>query len=412
MPEFYKIDPWDCDIKELEKTVFDLKDQSEYWDSMQLGSKLILNSSYGACASKYFAFFNLDVAEAITLQGQHLNHFSEDCINKYINEIFRVQYDLHKKLGIDSEKVKFIPKGAEHGQETHTIGGDTDSLYVSLNSIIKTLGIPKDRAVKFIVEFYSYGLGPYLKGCYEQYAKDYNCDQNYQVFELEKVARTCLYYAKKKYSMEICWEEPNIFLDPMSHVIFKGLEVVQGSTPKYARECQIDFIKFVHKTFYETEKRPSYADCIAKLKGYKSKFMLQDPNDICKGQNIGDYEKFILNDKPIIGGQNRQLVVAGHCPIHVKAAGMGNYMLFKNKKFMSKYSILKTGSKCKFYYSSDPYIDVFGFEPGKFPSEYAPGIDYETQYAKTILEPLNRLISDVLGYQPLNPALTFSNALF
>ena len=96
----------------------------------------------------------------------------------------------------------------------------------------------------------------------------------------------------------------------------------------------------------------------------------------------------------------------------MKAAGLGNYMLFKNKKFLSKYSILKTSSKCKFYYTTDPVVEVFGFEPGKFPAEYAPGVDYEIQFQKVILDPLNRLISDVLGYQPLNPALTFTNALF
>ena len=410
MAEFYNIDPWECSLEELEKNVNSLQALSEFWDSMQLGSKLILNSSYGACASKWFFMHNVDVAEAITLQGQDLNHYSEDTINKYINEQFvkDVAQGKFDEYNASVEKCKFIKATASHGLPTAAVGGDTDSIYVTFDPIIKHINVPKDKAVHFCVDVTNKGLGPYLDSSYDEYAKRYNCDKNYQAFELEKIARTCLYYAKKKYSMEVCWEEPNIFLAPMSHVIYKGLEVVQGSTPKYARECQIDFIKFVHKCFYETEKKPSYSDCIAKLKEYKTKFMLQDPNDICKGQNIGDYEKFIVNDKPQNGAFEYKL----HCPIHVKAAGLGNYMLFKNKKFLSKYSILKTSSKCKFYYTTDPVVEVFGFEPGKFPAEYAPGVDYEIQFQKVILDPLNRLISDVLGYQPLNSALIFTNALF
>ena len=75
MAEFYNIDPWECSIEELEQNVKELDRLSEFWDSMQLGSKLILNSSYGACASKWFFMHNVDVAEAITLQGQNLNHY-------------------------------------------------------------------------------------------------------------------------------------------------------------------------------------------------------------------------------------------------------------------------------------------------------------------------------------------------
>lgn len=405
MAEFYTIDPETCSIEELESNISNLEGLSEYWDSFQLAAKLIINSMYGCMASKFFFMHNLNVAEAITLQGQNLNHFSEAAINKYINEIFRNDEEMHQKLGIDFAKSKFLAKGASHGKGGWACGGDTDSLYIELGPLLKNYDIKKDKAVDFCMKFNSLGLDPYLKKCYVSYAKAFNCDENVQVFELEKIARTCLYYAKKKYSMEVCWEEPGIVLDPMSHVIFKGLEVIQGSTPKYARECQIDFIRFVEQTYYDKEEKPSYTECISKLREYKSKMKLQDPNDICKGQNIGDYDKFILDDKA-------SLKVGLHCPIHVKAAAIGNWMLYKNKKYLTKYSILKTSSKCKFYYTKNPDLEVFGFEPNKFPSEYAPEIDYDMQFEKTIGDPCNRLIHDVLKYNQVNSQLTYSNALF
>lgn len=409
MAEFYSIDPWECDLAELEKTVDDLTNLSDYFESDQLSIKLIINSLYGSLASKYFFMFNVDVAEAITLQGQDLNHFGEDSVNAFISSI-PTNKELQKALGIEHHQFLNYPKGCEHGLNTWLCGGDTDSNYVSLNKLVEYFEIPREKQLKWVADLYKKGLEPYLKNAYEEYAKKNNCDFNCQSFELEKIARTCLYYAKKKYSMEIAWEEPGIFLDPMSHVIYKGLEVVQGSTPKFARECQIDFIKFVHKSFYETGKKPPYTQCVNKLKDYRTKMMLQDINDICKGQNIGDYEKFIINDKPNL--QDGKMMVGEHCPIHVKAAGYGNFLLFSNKKYLSKYSVLKTGAKCKFYYSTNPRFEVFGFEPGKFPVEYAPNVDYEKQFEKVILDPLNRLIRDVLGYNEVNSNLTFTNALF
>lgn len=410
MAEFYDIDPWECSLEELEQETLRLNDLSEYWDSVQLGLKLILNSTYGATASKFFFGHNVNVAEAITLQGQHLNHFSEDSINRYVNEEFKKDVIAGKfeDYGITESMCTFIKATASHGLPTIAVGGDTDSIYITIGPIIKTLNIPKERRIAFVVDFNSRGIAPYLERCFENYAKSFNCDKNYQGFELEKIARTCLYYAKKKYSMEIAWEEPGIFLEPMSHVIYKGIEVVQGSTPKFARECQIDFIKFVHDYYYKYDTKPSYADIIEKVRGYKSKFVLQPIDDICKGQNIGSYENGIANDKPSAG----PFAVKPKAPVHVKAAGIGNYLLFKNKKFMSKYSILKTGGKCRFYYTKDKDYEVFGFEPGKFPVEYALPVDYDIQFSKLILDPLNRLIADVLKYQPLNEKLAFTAALF
>ena len=41
MAEFYNIDPWECPLEELEKNINNLQTLSDFWDSMQLGSKLI-----------------------------------------------------------------------------------------------------------------------------------------------------------------------------------------------------------------------------------------------------------------------------------------------------------------------------------------------------------------------------------
>lgn len=143
--KFSKIDnPQTCSIEELSNEVSRLKDLTEYYEGKQLALKIFLNSVYGACASPYFIGHNTDVAESITLQGQDLNHYSENRINEYFCGIFQNDKELHDKLGIDHEKASKVdiglgreskPKpctGAEFSYldnpKTLTVMGDTDSV--------------------------------------------------------------------------------------------------------------------------------------------------------------------------------------------------------------------------------------------------------------------------------------------
>ena len=416
-----EIDYWNCPIEEFEKELKRLKDLSGFYDSKQNGEKLFINSVYGSIASVFCVLYKLDVAEAITLQGQDLNHYSENAINKYFSGLFQEDTELHKKLGIQDDVAKTFkiqygrstdngPLPKERKEYSHidgdfsmTVAGDTDSLYVEFGRLTKYFNIPVDKQTKFVVDLWENGLQPYMFKIYDEYARMYNCDKNEEVLELEKICRTALLYAKKHYAMEEVWEEPGVYLGDMEEIVYKGLEVIQGSTPPYARKCQKDMIEFVLRS-YINDERPTYQSLIDKLKKYKSEMEAQPVEDIAKGASIGDYEKFILDDK-------QKLVVGLHCPIHVKASGFYNHTLLTNKKFLSKYSRLKTGEKCKWYYTKKPGVDVFAFAPNHFPIEFAPPVDYETQFEKMILNPLNKLIA-ILGYDELNVNLCYSEELF
>ena len=96
-------DPETCPIEELEKEVERLKNLGDFYETKQLALKKFINSVYGATASKYFIAHNTAVAESITLQGQDLNHYSENAVNAYFQGIFQADTELHKKLGIDSD---------------------------------------------------------------------------------------------------------------------------------------------------------------------------------------------------------------------------------------------------------------------------------------------------------------------
>ncbi|MDE6740161.1 MAG: hypothetical protein K2K07_13855, partial [Lachnospiraceae bacterium] len=100
-------------------------------------------------------------------------------------------------------------------------------------------------------------------------------------------------------------------------------------------------------------------------------------------------------------------------PIHVKGAGIANFMLNKpeNKNYKAKYNKIRTRDKVKFYYTTDPNYPVFAFLPGEFPLEYAPPIDYNKQFENLILTPLNKVLA-ILKHPELTPDLCFTTALF
>jgi hypothetical protein len=142
------------------------------------------------------------------------------------------------------------------------------------------------------------------------------------------------------------------------------------------------------------------------VKKFKAEFIMQEPDNICKGQAVGDYDKFIADDK-------NHFTFREHCPIHVKGAGIANFILNqpKNKKFRVKYNKIKTRDKVKFYYTTDPNYPVFAFLPNNFPLEYAPPIDYNLQFEKLVLEPINRIMA-ILKHSLLTPDLCYTTALF
>lgn len=508
--KFIEIDPDICSEEELKKVIKECDNLSGYYETKQLALKTFINSVYGATASKYFVGYNTAVAESITLQGQDLNHFSENCVNKYFRGIFqsREQYDkiiyvplliwtqkydidstnefyaknankewvliklpidkdviksgefdddtekllwkvsvkttFGEYLGVPYEKLKDfeISKGkitqtvplntfasraknpldskenpfAYMGKPSYleddptqsmTVAGDTDSIYVEFGRITNYLGIMDIYdATRFIVDMWNYGCSPYMDKCYDEYAKLYNCDVNLQNLELEKIADTAIMVAKKHYAMSECFKEPNIYLTPGEEVIYKGLELIQGSTPPFARKCQDDFMRTIMNWYATHTTAPEFDDIYALLKKYKEEFIKQNPEDICKGVSISDYDKFILDDK-------NSLVVGEHCPIHVRAAGIYNYLLNqqKNKKYKMKYDTIKSRDKVKFYKTTDPNYPVFGFVPGKYSLEFALPMDYNQQFEDTILKPINRVI-EILGYQPLTSDLCYVSSLF
>jgi hypothetical protein len=76
--------------------------------------------------------------------------------------------------------------------------------------------------------------------------------------------------------------------------------------------------------------------------------------------------------------------------------------------------MIRSSDKVNFYFvkiKSAAENNVFAFPQGTFPAEFAPPIDYDEQFTKTILDPINRFI-EAMGHNPVSPNLFMINQLF
>ncbi len=426
MPKFYNIDPKTCSKEELELAINNCKKKEDFYNNAQLSTKIAINSIYGVFGSSFYSLHSTDIAESITLQGQDLIKYSVRVVNEYFKNIWPTDIEAHTRVAnymkdrfSDFNITEFLQLSQQQIQfDTLQIYGDTDSAYITVQPYIDVCKIPLEQQITFALAINNCILSDYLSDAFDNYAKMYNCPENKEKFELEKIARAVIMLAKKKYIMDIGWAEPDVFHDPLHKLTLKGVEAIQGAVSEFCRNQMKDFIKFL-LTEIDNGRIPQYDAIIRKLKDIKNKFALQSPNEISKSFKISDYEKYIINDKENIVQYTQVTKVnkAGDyvvtditVPMHVKAAARYNNLLYnKAKRYKSKYNTIKRGDKIKFYYTADG--DPFAFLPGLYPVEFAPKMDIDQQFEKMILDPLNRIIA-AIGYNAVPVSLTYSASLW
>lgn len=351
--------------------------------------KLIINSIYGAFANEYFHFYNIAIAETVTLQGQDAIKFTEKMVEKYFHEYFHKDKALLKHLDVpDDFEVKPI-KGVVWKYT------DTDSGYLIFEECIETVGW-KGTVKDFVMRLNSFRLATFIKKVLDDYANTYQTE-NYLDFELETIAENAIWVAKKKYVQNIIWKDGKDY-ENLSYIKTTGLEIIQSSTPVFCRQKLIEVVKFIFGKKKLTIDHNS--ELISLIKEIKREFKLSNIEKISMSRGISDYQKFVINDVD-------DFVLNKGCPIHVRAGAYHNYLLNQDKRMKGKYELINSGTKVKWYHSLDQTCDVFAYRPGAYPAEFAPKMNIEGQFRSTIIDPLNRIIVPA-GMPPLNPSLAYT----
>jgi len=435
--------------------------------------KLVLNGSYGAFATSYFILYNNHVAGTITAQGRDLTKKMDSVNEDYWYNQWQNDFEFHLKLGIknitsipkdepvsiyadtDSLFVSFKP-AIDHCDWNNLIFNDSyinsidkkfiilskDNINVSNKNCVGVVnnvkdfsdllnneyelvlicgGFVKDRDLNKLIKsgdikskikwnwsseidliqgMDHFRYGDYFKKCLEDYAGSFGVE-NKEDFELERISESIINIAKKKYIQHILYED-GIPYDRLNYIFPKGVELVRSSTPAFARDKIVGIVKylFTHPDTFNIK------DLLKLVKGLRKEFELADIDDICMQSSVSKYEVKVLDDTKL------PLSFISGAHFAVKSAAHHNYLLLKSKDYQQKYEFIKSGNKIKYYCCKDKSItDMFAYTRGSFPIEFAPPIDYDLQFSKSILSPINSII-EPLGMPEITARLTIVMDIF
>lgn len=378
---------------ELKKLYEEYTDLSNVYTAYEQAVKLTLNSIYGAFGNQWFEFFNIDIAEAITKQAKRSILLTEEVLNKYFLEFWHKDKQLHNDLGITN--VKPI-------KDVVSVYIDTDSNYLTFQEVYRSFEWKEDveplDMTDFILKVTECRIANYLDNCLIKYTGDLHAD-NYLNFELEAISHQGIWLAKKNYILDLGWDDKIGKRDSLSKIKVTGFDTVKSSTPAFAR----DALKKLINLILSMEKHD--VSIIAKeVAEIKKKFKLQKVEDVCINKKANNVRKYIVND-------SSALEVALKCPPQVKGVGYHNFLLNQNPKYKTKYGLVGEGEKVKFYYTTELEPGCFSFAAGSYPYEIAPPMDYDTQFEKVIIDPLNRILT-VMKLPTLSKAVMFKTHLF
>lgn len=378
-------------IKDLKSRIVSAKKDADYYNAMQLALKLVINGEYGAMANAHFPMFCAPVANAITSMGREIVQYMEEVNNEYWSKRWHVDYDLHQHLGINTPEPINIEK------DPVSIYIDTDSLFVGWEPALKSCNW-QGEPLEFILKANEFRISKYFTKKLDEYAEKYGV-KNIQDFELEKVMESVIFLEKKRYVQNIVMED-GFKHNRLNYIASKGVELVKSSTPLFVREQVTDLMKYLLDTRHDL----SISTLNKKIREIKNLFKMADIEDISSTSSLSNYEKWCINDQSKFEYQSGT-------PYHVKAAIFANYLLNQNPEYKSKYNLIKSGTKIKMYYTKDSRNNAFAYERGMYPKEYAPPIDYDMQFERTVLKLIN-MFTKALKLPELNSRLTFSLSLF
>ena len=193
--------------------------KAEYFDRLQLVTKILLNSFYGVLGNPTFRFNDPDNAVAITSTGQQLIKFTADIGNKFYTRELKENKD-------------------------HCIYTDTDSTFFSSLPIIKhrwpNYDVTDEKWMAQKTIAIADEVKVFINKSYDIYADKFH-NVNVHKFDIkqENVAKAGLWIAKKRYAQWII----NVEGHEVSKLDVKGLDVVRSSFPPSFRKFMAEVLE-------------------------------------------------------------------------------------------------------------------------------------------------------------------------
>ena len=328
----------------LEKRIAIAKNQ-------QLALKILLNSLYGAMGNKWFRYFDMRIAEGITLTGQATIKWAEQHLNNYLNETLETDKD-------------------------YVVAIDTDSVYVCLDEFVKRYN-PKNP-INFLDKLCSTALEDALTKCYDELYNTLGGIENKMVMGREVIADRGIWTAKKRYILNVHDNEGVRYTNP--HLKIMGIEAIKSSTPAICRQA----LKDMFKRIIETDEETVQSD----IQNFKNVFSKASAEEVSFPRSVQNIRKWI----------DKETIYKKGTPIHVRGALMHNHLI-DDKKLQKKVEKIHGGDKVKFTYLRQPnpskenVIAFIDYLPRQFKLE--DHIDYNLQFEKTFLSAIEPVLTAV-----------------
>lgn len=345
--------------KRLEKEgkSYEIERDINRYENQQMAIKILLNSLYGALGNRYFRYFDMRIAEGITLSGQLSVLKAEKAINDYMNKTMKTDKD-------------------------YVIAIDTDSVYLNLSELVEKTyaGKSKQETVNYLDKVCSKAIEPVITKAFADLSDQMGAYENRMVMAREAIADRGVWTAKKRYILNVHNNEGVQYAEPKLKIM--GIEAIKSSTPQI---CRDRFKEAFNLIMSGTNK-----DIQKFIADFRNEFRAQSPEDVAFPRGVSNLTKSA--DVKAIYGKGT--------PIHVRGSLLYNHLL-KQHRLNNRLGEIKNGEKIKFVYLTMPNPireNVISF-PDILPKQFDLHrfIDYDTQYEKTFVEPI-RLILDAIGW--------------
>ena len=345
--------------QELELTatkseVYGLEKRIAIAKNQQMALKILLNSLYGAMGNKWFRYFDMRIAEGITLTGQATIRWAENNLNDYLNKALQTNKD-------------------------YVVAIDTDSVYVTLNEFVERLG--PNNPIDFLDKMCSGALEGALTKCYDELYNTLGGIENKMVMGREVIASRGIWTAKKRYILNVHDNEGVRYAQPKLKIM--GIEAIKSSTPAICRQA----LKDIFKRIIDTDEATVQDD----IANFKVAFKQASAEEVSFPRGVNNIGKWT----------DRTTVYKKGTPIHIRGAILHNNLITKEKLGRSIQKIT-SGDKVKFTYLVKPnpikenVIAFVDYMPRQFKLEKY--VDYNLQFEKTFLGAIEPVL-DAVGWK-------------
>ena len=324
--------------------------------NLQMAMKIALNSAYGAVGNRYFRYYDLRIAEGITLSGQLSIRWMANKLNQFMNKTLK------------TEDKDFV------------IGIDTDSIYLSLEHLVEQTckGKSTEEKIQYMDKACEKIIEPFIDNGYQELAKYMNAYDQKMQMKREVLADKAIWVAKKRYILNVHNSEGVQYAQPKIKV--SGLEMVKSSTPSVVRTKLHESLKVI--------LHQDQASLYKFVADYKKEFFKLPVEDIAFPRSVSAIREY--------SGSNT--IYRKGTPIHVRGALLYNHYI-KEYGLTKKYQPIGNGDKIKFVYikKGNPFNENVIAFPSELPKQFGlhDFVDYDLQFEKVFLDAVQIVVSPI-----------------